>query len=378
MNKFKTAVVFGSYLPSLINFRKQLLLDLQKKGFKVVALAPGTDSITERILQEIGVTFISVPLSRTGFNPITDFHSIVFLRRLFNRIKPDLLITYTIKPVIYGNIAFNLRGKGKSLAWITGLGYLATGNQTYKKKMTQYLILTLYKFALRNLHYIAFQNSDDKSFFCERRLLSKNTKVTITAGSGVDLCLYPKSNPVTKPITFLLVARLIKAKGINEYFEAAKSIKKEMGDKVRFCLIGMIDTDNPDAISEDEIKRLNDQGIIEYFGFQRDIRPYLGACSVFVLPSYYREGTPRTILEALAMGKPIITTDNPGCRETIIDGQNGFKIPVKNARILRDAMMNFVNTPMLIERMGSVSYQMAMNKYDVHKVNAHLFKFIGL
>lgn len=153
---------------------------------------------------------------------------------------------------------------------------------------------------------------------------------------------------------------------------------KEKYPAAQFKLVGMLDKGNPDAIKEDEIKQLHDAGVIFYCGFQKDIRTELAKSSVFVLPSYYREGTPRTILEALALGKPVITTDNPGCRETTVDSVNGFLIPVKNTDKLVEALEKFIVDPALITKMGAESYGLAVRKYDVRKVNGHLFKFADI
>ncbi|MEM6813978.1 MAG: glycosyltransferase family 4 protein [Bacteroidota bacterium] len=373
----KKAIVFGSYLPSLINFRKNLLIDLIDLNYEVVALAPGEDKEVEKQLSEIKVKFIKVPLARTGFNPWRDMKCYNFLKKLFKRIKPDVLITYTIKPNIYGTWAATSISSCKTIAWITGLGYIGMEKKKCAQKFIRAIILTLYRRAFRRLNFIAFQNPDDERFFDHYRLLNQNTNRTITSGSGIDLDLFYKVPPVLNPVTFLLVARLIAAKGVKIYIDAAVRIKKKY-PTAQFRLIGMLDKGNPDAIKENEIRQLHDAGVIFYCGFQKDIRTELARSSVFVLPSYYREGTPRTILEALAMGKPVITTDNPGCRETTVDSLNGFLIPVKNTDKLVEALEKFITNPELIKKMGTESYGLAVRKYDVHKVNSHLFKFANI
>ena len=373
--KAPKAIIFGSYLPSLINFRKQLLIDLQDRGYEVIAMAPGRDQQTEKELSELGVEFIEVPLSRTGFNPLADIKSFLELKKLFKSIQPNLLITYTIKPNIYGTWACNGLAT-KKLAWITGLGFVGMPVKTLKASVVRKVIFALYKRSLRQLEYIAFQNGDDKMFFEKHGLLGEKTRQTITAGSGVSLTRFQKSGPVVDKIHFLLIARLIGAKGVAEYLLAAERLKKKYKEKVYFNLIGMTDPGNPDSISEERIKSLNSEGVIIYHGQQKDVRPLIASSSVFVLPSYYREGTPRTILEAMAMGKPIITTDNPGCRETVVEGENGYLIPVKNVEAMVTAMESFINKPLLIESMGEKSYEMAVNKYDVQVVNEHLLSFI--
>ncbi|WP_375577881.1 glycosyltransferase family 4 protein [Marivirga tractuosa] len=372
-----TAIVFGSYLPSVINFRKPLLTALQAKGYKVIALAPGNDEATEKTLAELDVEFIQVPLGRTGFNPLQDYKTLQFLKKLFKELQPEVVITYTIKPNIYGSWAAKSIKNTKVLAWITGLGYVGMEANTFKRKLVRSVIFRLYKKAFSKLPFIAFQNPDDQQFFKQHNLLQSQTKQTITAGSGVDLKHYPKAEPQLNPIKFLLIARLIGAKGVNEYLQAVKIIKKDHSEVI-FQLIGMIDEGNPDSLEEKELKELHERGNIEYLGFQSDVRKYLSECSVFVLPSYYREGTPRTILESLAMGKPIITTDNPGCRETIDGDKNGYLIPVKDSNALVTAMKSFIEDPALIEKKGGESYRLAVEKYDVNKVNEHLFEFMGI
>ncbi|MBL3655378.1 glycosyltransferase family 4 protein [Fulvivirga sediminis] len=375
MMQDKTAIVFGSYLPSIINFRKPLLIALKERGYRVLALAPGNDEFTERILTELNVKFIQVPLGRTGFNPLEDIKTFLFLKKLFQRIQPDIVITYTIKPNIYGSWAAKSTEGIKVVSWITGLGYVGMEPTSIKRKLVRSVIFMLYKMAFNKLPYIAFQNPDDKEFFSHHKLLKSHTKQTITAGSGVDLIHYPKAQPQIKPIKFLLIARLIGAKGVNEYLHAAQLIKQQYPETI-FQLIGMVDEGNPDSLEESELKELHQKGVIDYLGYHSDVRGYLASCSVFVLPSYYREGTPRTILESLAMGKPIITTDNPGCRETVENGENGYLVPIRDAISLQKAMIFFIESPELIETMGERSFSLAKSKYDVNLVNDHLLSFI--
>jgi glycosyltransferase involved in cell wall biosynthesis len=374
----KKAIVFGSYIFSLINFRKHLLIDLVQAGYQVLALAPGHDEEIVKQLNVIGVQFKSLPLARTGLNPLSDINTIIELRRIFKSYKPTLLITYTIKPVIYGNLVASFYSGIKKLAWITGLGYLETGDKNFSKQSVQKLIHTLYRYALRNTQFLAFQNPDDLNYFNQHRLTSAGTSTTITGGSGVDLSEFQKAAPITDPVIFILIARLIRAKGVIEYLTAARTLKQQFGDNVVCRLIGLLDAENPDAVEESVLDAFISDRSIEYLGFQKDVRGLLGGSSVFVLPSYYREGTPRTALEALAMAKAVITTDNPGCRETVRNGVNGFMIPVRNVDELQSAMSKFIEDRSLITTMGEASYQLAVEKYDVKLVNQHLFRFASL
>lgn len=376
--KKKRVLVIGSYIYSLINFRKDLLEDLVKKEYEVLAIAPGFDQETVDHLLQIGVRYQPIELSRTGLNLFNDTRFIVALTKLIRSYKPDVLITYTIKPVIYGNLVGSFFRKVKKIALITGLGYLDTDTGSLKKGIIRTGIHALYKISIRNVEFVAFQNPDDRDYFTIHRLLGRSTQTMITAGSGVNLTHYHRATPVVHPITFLFIARLIRAKGIVQYLEASRNLRRMHGSKIVCRIIGLPDPDNLDSINNEILQPYIDDNSIEYLGYQKDVRPWLAASSVFVLPSYYREGTPRTALEALAMAKPIITTDNPGCRETVVDKENGFLIPIKNVGTLTTAMNRFIVNPSLIEEMGQASYRLAVNKFDVDLVNKSIFEFTSL
>jgi glycosyltransferase involved in cell wall biosynthesis len=374
----KRVIIIGSYIFSLVNFRRNLLEDLVQKNYEILALAPGFDKETVDTLNTMGITFTSIHLSRTGINPITDIRTILQLAQIFNSYRPDVLITYTIKPVVYGNLVASFFKSIQGLSLITGLGYLDTDVGSFKKKAIKTIIHALYRFSLRNTSFVAFQNPDDQDYFRLYKLLGTRTRTIVTAGSGVDLHQYPKAEPVSNPVLFLFTARLIKAKGIAQYLEAASNLKVVYGHRAVFRIIGLPDSDNLDSFDPKVLQQYIDKGIVEYLGHQKDVRPFLASSSVFVLPSYYREGTPRTILEALAMGKPIITTDSPGCRETVLHEKNGFLIPIKDVEALTNAMRYFIERPETIRQMGEASYQLAKQKFDVRLVNDSLFSLASL
>jgi glycosyltransferase involved in cell wall biosynthesis len=370
--------IVGSYAPSLINFRMNLILALKQSGYSIIAIAPDGHPQVESQLSAHGVEFLLLPLARTGANPFHDWRAFRWLRRMVRLYRPAWVITYTAKPVIYGTWAASSCSGVKTLALITGLGYVAMPPSSKKQRLIQWLMLQLYRQSLKKLTIAAFQNKEDLEFMALHELLHHSTTRIITAGSGVDLTLYRPAPAVTSPIRFLLIARLIKSKGLEQYFEAAEALKHEYKDAVSFQLIGMKDVDNPDAIDEARLLALHNTGVIEFLGQQSDVRPYLAECSVFVLPSFYREGTPRTILEALAMAKPVVTTDNVGCRETVSDGENGFLVPVKDAKALASALRKFVDSPSLINQMGQASLAMARERYDVNLVNGQLMNAMGI
>jgi glycosyltransferase involved in cell wall biosynthesis len=364
---------------SLINFRGSLILALQSKGLHVHVAAPDIPehSLIHQQLKTMGLSVHQVPMLRTRTNLLADIGTMWALWRLMRKIRPSITLAYTIKPVIYGILAAWFAGVPQRIALITGLGYAfqGSGNRTYLLSLVQ----KLYKFALARASLVFFQNPDDLILFRTRSILCPHTPISVINGSGVDLKSF-----AFKPLTlhnsvgamkFLFIGRLLGDKGIYEYVQAARLIKRTHPE-VKCVLVGWIDS-NPNSISQEELDEWVDDGSIEFLGRLTDVRPAIEGCSVYVLPSY-REGTPRTVLEAMAMGRPIITTDAPGCRETVIDGDNGFLIPVKNVNALVEAMKKFIDDPSLISLMGDRSRQIAEDKYDVHKVNAEMLMAMGL
>jgi glycosyltransferase involved in cell wall biosynthesis len=368
-------LVIASYAESLFHFRGHLLRALQSKGLQVHVVAP---NFSENIVMRnhflaLGIVVHSVSLRRTGINPITDIFSAWQLWRLILRIKPTYVMGYTIKPVIYGIMAAWLANVPHRFALITGLGYAFQG-QSKARAVLRVLAKQLYSLALRRTHKVFFQNPDDQSLFCSLKLLSSKTQTCVINGSGVDLSYFSVVPLPSRPY-FLLIARLLGDKGVREYAQAAQRILS-LYPHARFYLVGWLD-ENPDAIKQSEIDSWVRSGTLNYLGRLSDVRPAIEASSVYVLPSY-REGTPRTVLEAMAMGRAIITTDTPGCRETVIEGDNGFLVPVQSVDALAEAMARFITDHTLAARMGLRSRQLAEDKYDVHKVNAVMLKEMGL
>ncbi len=366
-------IVLASYANSLLNFRQELLEAMVDKNHSVIACAPGKNEFVEKRLNSLGIRYQPLKFERTGMNPLKDALAFLRLISLFNEIKPDLLLSYTIKPVIYGSLAARLSNVEKMYSIITGLGYVFEGD-TYKRRLIRSLVRVLYKIALSSNTKVFFQNPDDLALFNKLGIVKQEQQVLIN-GSGVNLQKFRERNSPTNPCSFLLIARLLKEKGIAEYVEAAKRIKKRY-PHAAFRLLGPYDP-NPASIQPYEINAWHQAGIIEYLGETRDVRPFIAEAGVYVLPSYYREGTPRSILEAMAMGKPVITTDSPGCRETIDKGRNGFLIPVRDTIALINAMERFILDPSLIDKMGKQSRLYAEKRYDVHKINEDILNAIG-
>lgn len=370
-------LMIASYPQSILGFRGKLIEALQSQGFEVHLAAPG---LTNKIpigaeLIKRGVTIHNIPMYNTGMNPLHDLKTIYALFFLIKKIKPDYVLSYTIKPVIYGSIAACLAKVPKVFGLITGLGAMFIGSATSKKsKILRKLAECLYRFSLRKVTGVFFQNPDDQVLFQQRQILSSNVSSMVVNGSGVDLTHYIETEHPSIPC-FLLIARLLGDKGIREYVAAAKQLKQKYPE-VKFLLAGPFDN-NPAAIAKQELDDWIAEGAIDYLGPLDDVRSAITEASVYVLPSY-REGTPRTVLEAMAMGRAIITTDAPGCRETVIEGKGGFLVPIKSVDKLVKAIERFIVEPDLAQIMGKQSRKMAERKYDVDKVNAIQLQYMGL
>jgi glycosyltransferase involved in cell wall biosynthesis len=366
-------VFIAPYARFYVHFRWDLLENLVSEGHEVVAIGPKANNYKQEFIS-IGVQYREVPLRNTGINPFYDLYSVYKINKLLLEIKPDLVACLAIKPVLYGSIAARLAKIPNVYLTITGLGYVFIGT-TLKQRILFPFIKLLYKSALKNSKKVFFENGDDLLLFIDLKLLKTNKNALIINGSGVNIEKFSiTSSRVEKP-TFILVARLIRDKGIEEFVCASRILKRKY-PWVNCRILGPFDT-NPSAISKEKVRVWVSEGMIEYLGETDDIRPFLSRSSVFVLPSY-REGTSKAALEAMAMGLPIITTDAPGCRETVIHKENGFLVPIKNSEALADAMERFILDPNLVSMMGTKSREMAIRKYDVRKVNGVIKKSMGL
>lgn len=370
-------LVIGSLAESLVNFRGHLLAAFSSLGLEVHVAAPGLSRSgpVAAALSSQGYVLHDFPMQRTGANPLADAFTFWALLTLMRKVRPDVVFAYTIKPVVYGTLAAWLASVPRRFALITGVGYAFVQMNTVKRKWVGWIAQALYKISFRRVDKVFFQNHDDEALFRSLGILSSATPSVVVHGSGIDIAFFSPVRPIEFPPIFLMIARLLGDKGVREYAAAAKRVKSKY-PQAMFYLVGWID-ENPDAISRAELEAWSRAGILNFLGRLQDVRPAIEQCSVYVLPSY-REGTPRTVLEAMAMGRPIITTDVPGCRETVADGDNGFLVPSRNVDALVEAMERFIKDPDLIPRMGARSRKIAEEKYDVHKVNAVMLREMGL
>jgi glycosyltransferase involved in cell wall biosynthesis len=313
---------------NLHNFRAGLIKNLISSGFEVIAAAPSDKYVPE--LELLGCRFVHLEIDNQGTHPVRDLLLLWRYWRLLQTQKPDLCMFYTIKPNIYGSLASTICGIS-FINNVSGLGAVFIQGGWLRQ-----LVSALYRLAFRNSNRVFFQNRDDMGLFLENCLV-KTELADVLPGSGINLDRFTpvddaNRKPLTSPFRFLLIARMLKDKGVVEFVSAAKLLKK-LDLNAEFCLLGFLDVQNPAAISSEQMQEWTDQGFVQYLGVSDDVREHIALADCIVLPSY-REGTPRTLLEAAAMGKPIITTNVVGCKEVVEHGVNGFLCEVKNAQDL--------------------------------------------
>lgn len=364
-------LINGSHPDSLVNFRGDLIRDLIASGYEVHTSAPDIAGPTRAQLDAMGVRSHSVNLSRSGLSPIADLRYLREMLSLQRRIRPALVLNYTIKPNIWGSFAARLLGI-PACSMVTGLGYIMIEGQGLKRRLVQALAKQLYAWALSKNRAVIFQNNDDVDEFVRAGIVGPS-KIRTVRGSGVNLEHFAPAPLPAAPV-FLMIARLLRTKGVREYAAAAKSVRASYPD-ARFLLVGMHDP-GPDGVTPEEMGDWHQYGI-EYLGPMDDVRPALAAASIYVLPSY-REGTPRSVLEAMAMGRPVVTTDVPGCRETVQHERNGLLVPARDAAALHEAMTRLIENPRQREAMGRESLEMARELFDVRKVNRELIGHLGI
>lgn len=374
MTKPKVLIICSvSY--SLINFRKDFIEDLIKSGYDVWCAAPDFNKSTYVQIKTMGAHPVDFNLQRKGLNPIKDFKSVGELKKIMKDIGADFVFAYTIKPVIYGSLAAQ-QLKIKTFSLITGLGFTFSG-VSLKARLLGQVSRLLYKLALRKDNIPIFQNVDDQNLFSEQGILPKNQESYVVNGSGINLKRFRFKKPQEfnngGAVNFILIGRLMVEKGIELFLETAQAVYEKNGN-ARFHIVG----NPPEGMTElsSRLKKLNDDGVVVHHGVQKDVRPFLYNADIFVLPTFYREGVPRSILEALSVGMPIITTRTPGCRETVVQDKNGFLIPPKQLDPLVEAVNYFLDNPGQIEIMGRESRKLAETKFDVRLVNAELLKII--
>ena len=368
-------LVIGSLPKSLVNFRGHLIAEMQARGHNVLASAGGKDPVTEKTLNQMGVRYIPTSLQRAGLNPFKDFLFFLDLIKIMKAENPDIVFSYTVKPVIYGSFAARVMNVDRIFALITGLGFAFIEKKSIKFKILNKIIIFLYQSSLRRVSGVFFQNQDDLAYFLERAIIQEKSNPVRINGSGVDLEKFSEQPLGHGTTVFLMIGRLLTEKGINEFIQAAMEIKRS-SLCARFAVLGQVDL-NPASVKLSELYKYVKTGVIEYWGETDDVRPHLAKSTVFVLPSY-REGLPRSTLEAMATGRPIITTDVPGCRDTVILGENGLIVPARDPNSLAEAMTWCIKNKSELKAMGKKSRKIAEKYFDVKIISCHLCKVMEL
>lgn len=369
-------LIIGGWAPSLIRFRAPLLDAMVARGHEVHAWAPdGTPALREALAAR-GVRFEELSLQRAGLDVIADARTLVQLIRRLRALQPELVLSYTIKPVIYGTLAARLAKVPRRVAMVTGLGWAFTGSAPdVRRRLVRTAAVALYRMALDACEFVFLQNADDHRDLVQHGALASTAQVAIVRGSGVDLSEYASTELPPLPVRFLFMGRLLRDKGIYEYVEAARRTRV-LYPQARFGVLGWMDP-NPASVTASEIAGWHRSGTIEYLGSVSDVRPHLAAAHALVLPSY-REGTPRSVLEAMSIGRAVITTDVPGCRSTIEDGESGLLVPPRDAGALASAVERLIRDPELLNRLARAARERAEIYYDARKVAASMLDTLGI
>lgn len=364
--------MLGSVPESLLLFRAELLDAWKAAGVRPVAAASPDGDVQDACTLR-GISFRGYPVERNGINAARDLQTMYALWRLFHSEKPEFVLAYTIKPVIWGGLVLRLMPGIRFYALITGLGFAFQAGS--RRSWLTGLVSSLYRLSLRRAEKVVFQNEENLEEFVARGCVERS-KCERVFGSGVNLSHFAFKRIPEGPMVFLGIGRLLWAKGLREFVSAAKTVRFRYPD-ARFQWLGGVDS-SPDGIGIDTVMRWRDDGDLEYLGNVPDVRPYLEGCHVFVLPTSYPEGVPRSILEALATGRPILTSDMPGCRDTVNEGVNGFLLPEADEAALAEKMIWFIENRFRLQEMGRASRMLAEERFDVRSVNAEMMRIMKL
>lgn len=363
-------LLIGAEPYSLINFRIDLLKSISFRGFDLSTISSKPSNYHNSILKELNIRIEHLEFSRQKldiYSNLKVFFRLIYLYRIIN---PNLILAYTIKPIIWGGLASRFC-KADFYALVTGLGFTFQGKSVKRRLLTK-LVVFLYKVALKNTKAVIFQNIENRDEFIQKGIIP-SFKAHVVNGSGVDLEKFSVKKFPNGNMKFLCISRLLKEKGLKEFAEAAKIVKDKFPN-VNFTLVGPKEL-SPDAVSLSEINSWSDY--IDYKGQVDDVRTYIAVSHVFVLPSYH-EGLPRSTLEAMAMGRPILTTNAVGCRDTVKNGINGYKVPIKSHEHLVKKMIWFIENSDQVKQMGLESRKLVEDKFDVHKVNKEMLKIMEI
>ena len=357
---------------TFVNFRGDLIRDIRKKGYSVTVVVP--EDKCREFFNKSGVKVRLIDLKKNSFSLLNTSSYYKELVKIISEERPNKVFAYTIKPVIFGSLAAKKAGVKEIYSLICGLGMLFCSD-SWKVKLVRSGVGVLYKRALKCNTKVIFQNKDDIDEFVGRGYVERD-KCELVDGSGVNLKKFPHTELPAKGMSFLMVSRVLKEKGVMEYLKAAAMVKNHHPE-VMFRYIGAIDK-NKNAIKAELINPYIEDGTVDYIAGTDNVAKYIAKCNAFVLPSYYREGIPKTLLEAMAMGRPILTTNTPGCRETVVDGENGFFVQTKRAKDLALKMVWMIKNRDKLQEMGDKSYEMCLERFTIDKINNRMMEIMEI
>lgn len=356
-------VISASNGKSLINFRGCLIKEMVRRGHEVICTSIEPRKVMKDEINKLGAKYYCIPGTRTDINLFSNMKMILNFIRAYRVLKPDMCFLYMSKPVVFGGLAAILCRIRHIVVFVTGLEVVFYSNGI-KNIILRIILMTFFKIVHSKCDSVFFMSHDDYKWMLRWKLVKLKQAVFVN-GSGVNMEHFSrKSMPETD--TVCMTARLLWSKGIREYAQAAEIVRMKY-PQVNFLLVGGLD-ENPEALTAQELEMIMNKGHVHYYGYTEDVRPYLEECSIFVLPSYH-EGNGRSIVEAEAVGRPIITTTAPGCCETVIDGYNGFLIPPKDGKALADKIIILLENKEMKMSMAEYSYQLCCEKYDVRSIN---------
>lgn len=350
---------------TVLTFRKGLIEELKQRGFRVSVIAH--DREREEDIKALGVSFYCVRQNNRGLNPFAILQYQKTIRQILEKEAPDIVFTFQIKPNTIGVQAAKAAGVEKIFCMVEGAGDVFN-NQSVKWKLIRLVVCRLYRNAFRSAEKVFFLNTDDRTEFQERKLVTSGQS-ELVHGIGVDLEHFA-CKPIKHDRTFLMIARMLKNKGVLDYCKCARLVKQRYPDAV-FNYLGAEGT-----LTQDDIREYLDDGSVCYLGTTKDVRPSLEACTAFLLPSCYREGLPMSIMEAEAIGRCIITCDNVGCRDTVVEGYNGYLVSCGDYEALAQRCIQLIQQPELAVQMGANSRIFAQEHFDQKRINEKLLEFL--
>jgi len=361
-DRMSKIILFANTDWYLYNFRRSLALAVRAAGHNVLLISPPGEYGAR--FRDLGLRWEPLPaMDRRSLNPLRELRALAELFALFRREQPELVHNFTIKCAVYGSIAAMLTGVPARINAVAGLGYVFASNER-RARLLRPVVRALMRFALRGRRArLILQNHDDARMFLDHGLI-EDARVRVIAGSGVDCNRFvPRTRTRNDPPRVLLAARLLWEKGVKEYVQASRTLRAQ-GRRIRFLLAGASDPGNPAAVPEAAVRSWVDEGIVEWIGHVDDMPALFASSDVFVLPSYYREGLPKSLIEAAACATPLITTDMPGCRDVVIDGVDGLIVPPRDADALGTAIARLLDAPELARKLGLAARAKTLAAFD--------------